>query len=185
MHQRLARAAVEGIPLTLRVREPRAGEHAPVLTGLFFDGDRRAEGPLESARGALFSRFARELAEYLRGERRAFGFAWAIEEGTPFQREVWRALEAIPYGETRRYAELAQTIGRPRAVRAVGAANARNPMSIVVPCHRVVGADGSLTGYAGGLALKARLLALEAASSSSARAARTGGAPRASASRAW
>ncbi len=82
--------------------------------------------------------------------------------GTPFQREVWSALRDIPYGATASYAEVARRIGRPRAVRAVGAANARNPIAIFVPCHRVIGADGSLTGYAGGLERKHALLALEA-----------------------
>lgn len=82
--------------------------------------------------------------------------------GTPFQCAVWTALRAIPYGATASYAEIASRIGRPRAVRAVGAANARNPIAILVPCHRVIGADGSLTGYAGGLERKRALLALEA-----------------------
>jgi len=82
--------------------------------------------------------------------------------GTPFQREVWTALREIPFGATASYAEIAKRIGRPRAVRAVGAANARNPIAIFVPCHRVIGADGSLTGYAGGLERKRALLALEA-----------------------
>ena len=82
--------------------------------------------------------------------------------GTPFQREVWTALREIPFGATASYAEVARRIGRPRAVRAVGAANARNPIAIFVPCHRVIGADGSLTGYAGGLERKRALLALEA-----------------------
>ena len=82
--------------------------------------------------------------------------------GTPFQREVWTALRQIPFGATASYAEIARRIGRPRAMRAVGAANARNPIAILVPCHRVIGADGSLTGYAGGLERKRALLALEA-----------------------
>jgi len=82
--------------------------------------------------------------------------------GTPFQREVWSALRDIPFGATASYAEIARRIGRPRAVRAVGAASARNPIAILVPCHRVIGADGSLTGYAGGLERKRALLALEA-----------------------
>jgi methylated-DNA-[protein]-cysteine S-methyltransferase len=81
--------------------------------------------------------------------------------GTPFQREVWSALRDIPFGATASYAEIARRIGRPRAVRAVGAANARNPIAILVPCHRVIGADGSLTGYAGGLERKRALLSLE------------------------
>ena len=81
--------------------------------------------------------------------------------GTPFQQRVWRALEAIPYGETRTYAQIAAAVGNPRAVRAVGGANHRNPLPVVIPCHRVIGADGSLTGYAGGLERKTLLLGLE------------------------
>ena len=84
-----------------------------------------------------------------------------MEGGTEFQRSVWKELTAIPFGESASYAALAQRIGKPRAVRAVGAANGRNPLSIVVPCHRVIGASGALTGYAGGLQRKAYLLALE------------------------
>lgn len=105
---------------------------------------------------------ARQLAEYFAGERRHFDLPLAAA-GTDFQRSVWRALEEIPYGELRSYSDIARRIGRDRAVRAVGAANGRNPLPIVVPCHRVVGADGSLTGFAGGLALKQQLLVLEGA----------------------
>lgn len=103
-----------------------------------------------------------QLEEYLAGERHAFDLELAAPLGTPFQQLVWRALEAIPYGTTTTYGELAARLGVPRAVRAVGAANGRNPLSIVRPCHRVVGADGSLTGYGGGLGAKRTLLALEA-----------------------
>lgn len=103
---------------------------------------------------------AAELAEYFAGRRRAFGvpLAW---HGTPFQQAVWAELRAIPYGVTISYGELAQRIGSPGAARAVGRANATNPIPIIVPCHRVVGADGTLTGFAGGLAVKERLLGLE------------------------
>ncbi|MCB1636104.1 MAG: methylated-DNA--[protein]-cysteine S-methyltransferase, partial [Xanthomonadales bacterium] len=89
--------------------------------------------------------------------------------GTAFQREVWSALRQIPRGETRSYAQLATTIGRPSAVRAVAAANGANPISLIVPCHRVIGSDGSLTGYAGGLARKGWLLRHEAATAASGR----------------
>ncbi len=89
--------------------------------------------------------------------------------GTPFQQEVWRALLTIPYGQTRSYGEIARQIGRPAAVRAVGAANGKNPISIIAPCHRVIGATGELTGFAGGLHAKATLLALEGISLSSER----------------
>lgn len=105
---------------------------------------------------------ARQLDEYFAGRRHHFDLPLAAG-GTAFQQQVWRALVAIPYGETRSYRDIAMHIGRIRAVRAVGAANGRNPLPIVVPCHRVVGSDGSLTGFAGGLALKRQLLELEGA----------------------
>lgn len=105
-----------------------------------------------------------QLEEYFRGERHSFDLPYAAR-GTEFQRQVWSALDAIPFGETASYAEIARRIGRPRAVRAVGAANGANPWAIVRPCHRVIGSNGALTGYAGGLAYKEGLLALEAASS--------------------
>lgn len=101
-----------------------------------------------------------QLARYFAGELRAFDLALDLV-GTPFQLEVWAALMDVPYGRTTTYGQQAERIGRPSAVRAVGTANGRNPVSIVVPCHRVVGADGSLTGYAGGLEVKRRLLGLE------------------------
>jgi O-6-methylguanine DNA methyltransferase len=102
----------------------------------------------------------RQLAEYFAGERREFALRLA-PEGTPFERSVWDELLAIPFGETRSYGEIARAIGRPEASRAVGRANGANPIPIVVPCHRVIGANGSLTGFGGGLAAKARLLELE------------------------
>jgi methylated-DNA-[protein]-cysteine S-methyltransferase len=102
----------------------------------------------------------RELAEYFARERTSFDVPLGAA-GTPFQKAVWAALVTIPYGETRGYAALARQIGRPTAARAVGAANGRNPLSIIVPCHRVVGSDGSLTGFAGGLDAKRYLLELE------------------------
>ena len=102
----------------------------------------------------------RELEEYFAGRRTAFSVPLSMH-GTPFQMEVWAALRAIPYGETRSYGELARRIGRPGACRAVGIANHVNPLPILVPCHRVVGADGHLTGYAGGLDVKKYLLELE------------------------
>jgi methylated-DNA-[protein]-cysteine S-methyltransferase len=103
---------------------------------------------------------AGQLHEYLAGERRAFDLP-LDPVGTPFQLRVWQALREIPYGETRTYGWIASSIGQPTAVRAVGLANGRNPISIVVPCHRVVGASGALTGYAGGVACKRALLDLE------------------------
>lgn len=102
----------------------------------------------------------RQLEEYFAGERREFTLPLA-QGGTPFQRAVWAELVRIPYGETISYQELARRVGSPRASRAVGAANGKNPLGIVVPCHRVIGADGSLTGYAGGAERKQLLLELE------------------------
>ena len=132
------------------------------LTGVFMEEHRhqparpreavRDDGPLRTARC--------ELEAYFAGERREFSLALA-PAGTPFQQRVWQALREIPYGATISYGELARRIGQPRAVRAVGLANGRNPLSIIVPCHRVIGADGTLTGYGGGLARKRFLLALE------------------------
>ena len=102
----------------------------------------------------------RQLREYFAGERRSFSLPLDFV-GTEFQKKVWNALVAIPFGETRSYGEIARQIGHPQAVRAVGAANGRNPISIVAPCHRVIGANGKLTGFAGGLEVKAFLLDLE------------------------
>lgn len=106
---------------------------------------------------------AEQLAEYFAGARREFDLP-LNPRGTEFQRSVWEVLQRIPYGETRSYRAQADALGNPRAIRAVARANGANPIAIVVPCHRVIGADGSLTGYAGGLDLKARLLTLEGAS---------------------
>jgi methylated-DNA-[protein]-cysteine S-methyltransferase len=103
-----------------------------------------------------------QLREYFAGTRRAFDLPLA-PRGTPFQREVWHALATIPYGETVSYAQLAARVGRPTAMRAVGAANGRNPLPIVLPCHRVIGANGALTGFGGGLPTKEFLLRLEGA----------------------
>lgn len=101
-----------------------------------------------------------QLLEYLSGARRSFDLP-LDPAGTDFQRSVWEALVAIPYGQTRTYGEMAAAVGRPKAVRAVGQANHVNPLPIFIPCHRVVGKNGALTGYAGGLDLKSALLALE------------------------
>jgi methylated-DNA-[protein]-cysteine S-methyltransferase len=109
---------------------------------------------------AAFDDVRRQLAEYFAGARTVFDVPLALE-GTPFQRAVWSALGEIPYGQTISYGELARRIGRPSAVRAVGLANGRNPVGVIVPCHRVVGADGALTGYGGGIERKRFLLELE------------------------
>ncbi|WP_296962047.1 methylated-DNA--[protein]-cysteine S-methyltransferase [uncultured Dialister sp.] len=101
-----------------------------------------------------------ELDEYFQGKRKTFDIPLRTH-GTPFQEKVWAALRAIPYGEVRSYKEVAEAIGHPKAYRAVGMANNANPIFIIVPCHRVIGADGSLTGYGGGLPMKKALLSLE------------------------
>jgi methylated-DNA-[protein]-cysteine S-methyltransferase len=105
---------------------------------------------------------AEELRAYFKGNLRVFGVPLDMQ-GTDFQLDVWKHLQKIPYGETRSYAQVAASIGRPKAVRAVGAANGSNPVAIIVPCHRVIGSSGKLTGYGGGLPLKKRLLELEGA----------------------
>lgn len=120
------------------------------LTGLRF-------GPGEAGDPAPFAGVLDQLREFFAGERTSFDLT-LDPAGTDFQRRVWQALREIPYGRTRSYAQLAAGIGSPTATRAVGAANGRNPIGIVVPCHRVIGADGSLTGFAGGLAAKRWLL---------------------------
>ena len=109
---------------------------------------------------ALSREAAAQVRQYLAGERRAFDLPLA-PSGTPFQRSVWDALCAIPYGQTATYGEIARALGRPGAARAVGAAAGRNPIWLVIPCHRCVGKNGALTGYAGGLWRKEKLLALE------------------------
>ncbi|MBY3060332.1 methylated-DNA--[protein]-cysteine S-methyltransferase [Rhizobium leguminosarum] len=103
----------------------------------------------------------RQLAEYFAGTRKSFDLPLDFS-GTPFQKQVWSELLTIPFGQTRTYGEIAIAIGKPRAFRAVGAANGKNPISIIAPCHRVIGKDGSLTGFAGGLAAKECLLGIEA-----------------------
>ncbi len=109
---------------------------------------------------APFKKTIEPVALYFAGEREEFDLPLA-PEGTPFQQEVWRRLCAIPYGETISYGELARRIGNPQASRAVGLANGSNPIPIVIPCHRVIGSNGKLTGYGGGLPIKEKLLALE------------------------
>jgi methylated-DNA-[protein]-cysteine S-methyltransferase len=132
------------------------------LTGIFMEPHRHGPvRPCNAVRDAGPFREAQlQLEEYFAGVRRKFSLVLDAA-GTDFQRNVWRALCAIRYGTTASYGDIARQIGNPRAVRAVGLANGRNPISIVVPCHRVIGADGSLTGYGGGLERKRFLLALE------------------------
>lgn len=109
---------------------------------------------------ALSDKVFMQLQEYMNGERKSFAFPYELH-GTPFQKRVWNALCEIPYGETRTYGEIAKAVGNPKACRAVGMANHNNPIAIVVPCHRVIGANGKLTGYGGGLDMKEYLLELE------------------------
>jgi len=116
-------------------------------------------GWIESRRGPIAGA-VRQLQEYFAGKRADFDLPLA-PEGTEFQRAVWRCLQEIPYGETISYGELAKRVGNPKASRAVGAANGSNPIPIVIPCHRVIGSNGKLTGFGGGLPTKERLLALE------------------------
>src|SRR5882724_3016463 len=115
---------------------------------------------VEDGTNSILLEAQRQLGEYFAGQRKVFTVKLDFA-GTEFQRRVWTALLTIPYGETRSYGQIARQIGSPAAVRAVGAANGRNPVSIIAPCHRVLGSTGKLTGFAGGLDVKARLLALE------------------------
>lgn len=122
---------------------------------------RRLAAARENPSHPILLAAAKQLGEYFSGTRQRFDLPLEFE-GTDFQREVWAALLMIPYGETRSYSQIARGIGRPAAVRAVGAANGRNPIAIIAPCHRVIGSGGDLTGFGGGLPRKAWLLELEA-----------------------
>jgi len=117
-------------------------------------------GSIEDGSHPLLLETEKQLKEYFAGKRTSFDLPLAAE-GTDFQKKVWKLLSRIPYGETRSYGEIAQQLGNPKAMRAVGAANGKNPLSIVVPCHRVIGANGKLTGFGGGLDNKDFLLKLE------------------------
>ena len=134
------------------------------LAAILWENERphrvRLDIEAEDARHPVLVEAERQLAEYFSGRRKRFALKLDVS-GTPFQRKVWNALLTIPFGETRSYAQIAKQIGHPSAARAVGAANGRNPLSIVAPCHRVIGSTGALTGFAAGLDLKARLLAHE------------------------
>jgi methylated-DNA-[protein]-cysteine S-methyltransferase len=133
-------------------------DNSSAITGLFFDRERAAG--LKKAETPLIQKASAQVKEYFAGKRKQFDLPLDMR-GTEFQIAVWQALQKIPYGETRSYKEIAADIGRPKAVRAVGMANNRNPISIIVPCHRVIGHDGNLVGYGGGLPLKQFLLELE------------------------
>lgn len=140
------------------------------LAGVWFDGQRHLPPELATAASwpgdanhPVLKKTALQLAQYFAGQRHDFDMPLDLSGGTVFQQAVWQALLAIPSGRTASYGLISQNISNPAAVRAVGAAVGRNPISIIVPCHRVLGADGSLTGYAGGLDRKTALLRLEGA----------------------
>ena len=138
-----------------------AGDDVGLRFLLFARGrDKAKPKPEWEADRGLLKEPVKQLNAYFAGKLRTFDVPLA-PEGTPFQSQVWRALCDIPYGETTSYGELAKRIGNPKAVRAVGLANGSNPISIIIPCHRVIGSDGSLTGYGGGLPIKQALLSLE------------------------
>jgi methylated-DNA-[protein]-cysteine S-methyltransferase len=141
-------------PLTLVV------DDAGALAYIFFDGQLLHDDAVTDPQACAAA--ARQLDEYFRGKRREFTLPLS-PRGTEFQLAVWNELCRIPFGATISYADLARRIGRPNAVRAVGAANGANPIPIVIPCHRVIGSNGSLTGYGGGLPLKQKLLSIEGA----------------------
>lgn len=136
------------------------------LAGVWFErtkpGRVRPRGDVENARHPVLVKAERQLREYFAGRRQSFDLELDFV-GTPFQRSVWKALLTIPFGQTRSYGEIAKQVGRPSASRAVGAANGRNPVAIVAPCHRVIGSTGALTGFGGGLDVKEQLLRLEGA----------------------
>jgi methylated-DNA-[protein]-cysteine S-methyltransferase len=140
-----------------------ASDHG--LVAILWNDDKPKRVPLshlaEDLTHPILLEAERQLHQYFAGKRQSFSVPLDMR-GTPFQQNVWKALLRIPFGETRSYREVAEQLGSPQAVRAVGAANGRNPLSIVVPCHRVIGASGKLTGFAGGLETKAHLLDLEA-----------------------
>ncbi|MDF1485723.1 methylated-DNA--[protein]-cysteine S-methyltransferase [Ramlibacter sp. H39-3-26] len=159
---------------TMHLQSPLGGVRLAAsdagLAGLWFDGQRHSpdttgwrDAPAGTPAAALLREAAEQLLGYFAGRRPQFSLPLDLSRGTAFQQAVWQALQAIPRGRTTTYGAIAGRLGRPAAVRAVGAAVGRNPVSVVVPCHRVLGADGGLTGYAGGLERKSALLALEGA----------------------
>jgi methylated-DNA-[protein]-cysteine S-methyltransferase len=138
-----------------------AGNEEELKYLIILKGEKRIEIPEDWVKNKEFFReAARQLEAYLSGKLESFDLKLA-PEGTGFQKTVWKTLCEIPYGETRTYKEIAVSIGKPRAYRAVGLANNRNPIAIIIPCHRVIGSDGKLTGYASGLDVKEFLLRLE------------------------
>jgi methylated-DNA-[protein]-cysteine S-methyltransferase len=134
-------------------------EEAGAITRVFFAKEKTLPG-FALTETPLIKKAAVQLDEYFKGKRKLFDLPLSLK-GTDFQRSVWEALQKVPYGETCCYVDIAERIGRPKACRAVGMANNRNPIVIIVPCHRIIGKDSSLTGYGGGLDIKKHLLDLE------------------------
>lgn len=142
----------------------RLAATAQGLCGVWFEGQRHFPDTADwffASDNPLLDQAQDQLDAYFEGRQDGFNLPLDLQRGTPFQQSVWQALQEIPAGQTWTYGDLSKRLGKPEAVRAVGAAIGRNPLSIVVPCHRVVGAQGALTGYAGGLERKAALLSLE------------------------
>lgn len=137
-------------------------EEAGSITDLFFETEKPSDEDIEIRETPLLKNAAKQLKEYFDGKRKDFDLP-LNPHGTEFQRKDWDALCKIPYGETRSYKDIAEMLGNPKACRAVGLANNRNPIAIIIPCHRVIGSNGSLVGYAGGLHIKEGLLRLEGA----------------------
>lgn len=134
-------------------------ENGTAITGLYFSKEKFPEDA-EEKETTLLKEAAKQLTEYFQGKRKRFELPLA-PNGTEFQQKVWKALMDIPFGETRSYGEIAVSVGNPKAARAVGMANNRNPIPIFIPCHRVIGANGKLVGYGGGLEIKEYLLNIE------------------------
>ena len=135
-------------------------EVAGEITHILFENSTKVPNDYQLQETALLKKAALELEEYLLGHRKSFDLP-LNPQGTPFQIKVWEALQAIPYGETRSYKEIAEAVGSPRGFRAVGLANNKNPIMIIIPCHRVIGANGKLVGYSEGVDIKETLLNLE------------------------
>jgi methylated-DNA-[protein]-cysteine S-methyltransferase len=130
------------------------------ITGLEFENAKHPAQKCPRGSDKIIDKVKRELDAYFAGKLKVFTVP-VRPQGTPFQHAAWKALQKIPYGATRSYGDQARAIGKPKAVRAIGAANGRNPIAIIIPCHRVIGADGSLTGFGGGMETKQFLLGLE------------------------
>lgn len=134
-------------------------DNGAAITNVYFN-ENEVKGPVEKKETYLIKQAAQQLNEYFSGKRKEFNLPFSLE-GTDFQQAVWKALQEIPFGETRSYGEVAKSIGNPKAARAVGMANNKNPIPIFIPCHRVIGANGKLVGYGGGLNIKEHLLKIE------------------------